>query len=566
MNSKYLSLAFLLLAWLVPLHFLPWVSWHSDALAFLAVLALAWGIAANSIFHKKLIDVSVPSVALPFLALMVVAIVQFAAGVMTFSGDVLVIGFFVSLCIISLTIGYGISIRATEQPARLQHQSAPALIAWAMISGGLASSTVAFAQVFEVWSHSEWIVRMSTLRRPGANLAQPNHLASLLVMAVASLYFLYELKKISPAFFALVLFIFCLSLAATESRAGALSFALLLGWWLVKRPAIARGTSSLWAGALAGGFAVLFLTWPIVFNSIYLYGDYEGARLKLYDLRFEMWRQMLEAVALRPWAGWGIREVAEAHNHVVDRFSVSLAFTYSHNFLIDLMVWVGIPVAVLIVVPSAIWSWRRTKMINQLLPWYCVAVALPLVAHSQLEFPFAYAYFLVPVMFLLGCMEANLGIKPMFRMKFSLATSLLLLVSCLLVWASVEYLKAEEDFRVARFEVLRIGKTSTEHQRPKIILLTQLGALLEGARLVPQRNMAPDEITLLGNVAFHFPWRAPQYTYALALALNGNPTEASRQIQVMRRQHGELFYTDIKKELKTLASTKYLELGELILP
>ena len=40
--TKYIAIFCLVASWMVPLHFLPWVSWHNEMLAFVAALLLAW--------------------------------------------------------------------------------------------------------------------------------------------------------------------------------------------------------------------------------------------------------------------------------------------------------------------------------------------------------------------------------------------------------------------------------------------------------------------------------------------------------------------------------------------
>ncbi|MDO8374695.1 MAG: Wzy polymerase domain-containing protein [Polaromonas sp.] len=550
----------------MPLHFLPWVSWHSDALVFIGVFALAWAALFKLGVARKQHLVGFPTVTLPFIGFALVTATQLLTGVMTFFGDALIIWFYMSLCLICLLTGFCACRESLTGKTPMSQPRLPVILAWTIVAGGVLSTTIALVQATGAWEHSQWILRMPTMRRPGGNMAQPNHLATLLVMAIASVVYLCESKYASDDFSISAVFFLCLGLAATESRTGVLSFGLLLVWWISKRVKIFQRISLMWAGAMGCSFALLFFLWPIFFNAFYVQMGEENARVRADGSRLEMWRQMLDAISLRPWWGWGVREVSEAHNQVVDRYQTSWSFTYSHNFLIDLMTWVGIPVSVLFLVVAVIWVWRRVSATDELLPWYCLAVAIPLAVHSQLEFPFAYAYFLAPVLLLLGCMEASLGAKSIVYISRRQGAAALLFISVLLVWSAIEYLEIEEDFRVVRFEVLRIGTTPSEHHRPRIVLLTQLGALLDGARVVPQRNMPLDQITLLGDVALHYPWRAPQYSYALALALNGNPIEASRQIQVMRRQHGELFYADIKKEFEALGRSKYLELGNLNLP
>jgi len=142
----------------------------------------------------------------------------------------------------------------------------------------------------------------------------------------------------------------------------------------------------------------------------------------------------------------------------------------------------------------------------------------------------------------------------------------LLVTTAVLAWSVVEYLEIEEDFRVARFEALRIGSPPPAHQRPKVILYTQLGVLLDDARITSTPNMSPEAMQLVKNAALHYPWSATQYRYAVALALNGDPVEAARQVQVMRRMWGEQLYEGVKMQINELADTKYPELHQLSLP
>jgi hypothetical protein len=133
-------------------------------------------------------------------------------------------------------------------------------------------------------------------------------------------------------------------------------------------------------------------------------------------------------------------------------------------------------------------------------------------------------------------------------------------------WSAVEYVAIEEDFRMARFEALRIGQTPSDYSRPTVHLQTQLEVMLAASRMVPAPEMRPVDIELLRTAAMRFPWTAIQNRYALSLALNGNPDEAIRQLRVMRAMHGEKHYQALKANWLQLASDKYPQLGQLKLP
>ena len=256
----------------------------------------------------------------------------------------------------------------------------------------------------------------------------------------------------------------------------------------------------------------------------------------------------------------------KAHNAVAHAYAVSEPFSYSHNIVLDLALGMGVPLAALLMLITAVWLWRRVRSANQLLPWYCLALVLPVAVHSLLEFPFAYAYFLVPMMFALGVLEGMAGAKFVLHIGVRTAAVILLGLSIAAAWSVVEYVAIEEDFRVARFEALKVGQTPADYRRPDILLLTQLSALLDGARISPKPGMSANELTLAKKVALRYPWTATQNRYALSLALNGNPEEAIRQLHVMKAMHDEKTYAAIKVNWKSLAQDTYPQLRELKLP
>jgi len=169
--------------------------------------------------------------------------------------------------------------------------------------------------------------------------------------------------------------------------------------------------------------------------------------------------------------------------------------------------------------------------------------------HAMFEFPHAYAYFLVPVTLALGVLEGRLGGRPLCRLGLRPAVGLLLVATGLMAWSAVEYLRIEEDFRVARFEALRIGRRPADHERPRVLLLTQLGALVDSTRIQLRPGMPEGELALLKQMALRHPWTATQYRYAAALALNGRGQEAARQMAVLRAQHGERIHRQLREQL-----------------
>lgn len=545
----------LLLSWLVPIHFLPWVSWHSEVLAFFAVLLLAWHCLSGSAKKTLSATISFPVSTIPLFVLALLIWLQAAIGLITFWGDAFVLTLYLVISIAGMALGYACS----------NEQKTYTVLACTLLLGAFFSAVVAFAQTFELWEASAWINRMLQLRRPGGNLGQPNQLATLLLMGLAGLLFLYESSKLGTLASGLFALTLLAGVAATESRTGVLSFLILILWWVAKRKSLGFRLPPLVVSIATVGFLGLFWTWPLLMAAIQMTGA--GAEVDTsVGSRWLVWLQLIEALLQRPWWGWGLGQVAAAQNAVVHAYTRSEPFTYAHNIVLDLALGIGIPLAALGVMLTAIWLWRRVRAVKQLASWYCLALVLPVAVHSMLEFPFAYAYFLVPVMFALGALEGMAGARPAFRLGVKTVATMLFVTTALMAWSVVEYLAIEEDFRIVRFEALRIGNTPTSYQRPRVVLLTQLDALLTGGRIVPKPGMTADELELARKVALRFPWPATQNRYALSLALNGDPDEAMRQLRVMRALHGEKNYVQIKAGWINLANEKYPQLRKLKLP
>jgi O-antigen ligase len=554
--TKYVAMICLGASWLAPLHFLPWVSWHSEVLAFSAVLLLTWEGVFGAANKDIAAVISFPVITVPLISLVLVVWLQAANGLITFWGDALVLTLYLLGCVACMVLGRACS----------GEQRTYTVLACTVLLGAFFSVIVAFAQAFDLWEGAAWISRMPQWRRPGGNLGQPNQLATLLLMGLASLLFLYESKKLGALSSMLFAFTLLTGVAATESRTGVVSLLILTLWWFTKRKSLDFRLSP-WVASVAGvGFLCLFRAWPWLMDAVLQTTGASSEVNTSIGTRWLVWPQLIEAILQRPWWGWGLGQVSTAHNAVAHAYASSEPFTYAHNIVLDLAIGIGLPLTALIVLVTSVWLWRRVRAARQLAPWYCLALILPVAVHSMLEFPFAYAYFLMPAMFAVGALEGIMKAKPAFRLGVKTAAAMLLAATGLMAWSVVEYVAIEEDFRIVRFEALRIGATPASYQRPHVILLTQLDALLHGGRIVPKPGMSADEVELARKVALRFPWPATQNRYAQSLALNGNPDEAIRQLLVMRALHGEKSYAQIKESWTLLAHEKYPQLQALRLP
>lgn len=516
------------------------MSWQNEALAFAAALLLAWELVRNA-RQGKIATVKLPHLALVPMVFTLIAALQWAAGMLTFGGEVFVIYCYALLCSLCVSIGYAQGITDKTESDRSAATPLIEPLSWSLLLAAMASVFILLTQNFMIDGAALWVTNTDNYSRPGSHLGQPNHAATLQVLGMASAIFLQARGRFSNFTTAALLLLFGIGMAVTQSRTSILSLGALLLWWTWKQPQIAPRTPRWTAAAISALIVALFMVWRHLFNSFHMMGS-GGAQIRgLSDIRTEIWRQLIQAVWQKPWLGWGINQTASAHNTIADRYPSVGDATYSHNLILDMALWVGLPLTALLLLLTGMWVWRRARATKSLLPWYGLALALPVAVHSMLEYPFAYAYFLVPAMLGLGLTERALGERSL-RLPLKAAAAILLISTITMIWAALEYIRAEEDFRVVRFETVRIGQTPVAYEPPKIVLLTHVGALLKAFRLPITQNMPTNDLSLLRAVASQNAIAAMNARYALALALNGQRVEAERQLAVIRAQYGEQNY------------------------
>ncbi len=541
----------LLAGWLTTNHFNPWVSWHAEVpFFFLALLVAVFG----ALRLSKPESMAFPlASAIPLLLFAVVGL-QYLGALIPWRGQVVVAALYALLAVTFIQVGW----QEVCGPGKFAGQGATAgeWLAWTLIAGSILSVAIALVQVLDVWEGASFVTRLSQLRRPGGNLGQPNHLATLLVMAMGATLYLNVLQRLSMPAATLILLLLVLGTAITESRTGLLSVLSVCVLWLWKRPSNGQGFPRSFAVILAVMMVAMFLAWPSLYrlwSGGVGFGETATERIGSSgsDPRIVLWQQILEASSLKPWLGWGFRNTAEAHNAISHADVTTLPITYSHNLLLDLAVWFGWPIALVVTLIVVVWGFERFRRVETtVLAWFGYSLIVPFGVHCLLEFPFAYAYLLMPAMVGVGWVEGSLRRQQVTLnvRKRWLAPPLLVMI-VLSIWSAIDYLRVEEDFRVARFQMLRIGPPP-ETPPPAILLLDQLGEMVASTRVPLNPGLDIDQLDLLRKAAVHNPWSGSQYRYATALALNGQPEEARRQMRVLLAQHGFKAYQVLAKQLE----------------
>jgi len=213
-------------------------------------------------------------------------------------------------------------------------------------------------------------------------------------------------------------------------------------------------------------------------------------------------------------------------------------FEHSHNLVLDLLLWNGLPVGGLIAAALAWWFIAHIRASRDARVVWLLAATGGVFMHGMLEFPLEYAYFLIPVGLVMGAVD---NLSPAggasLRVPRWAVLSFTALLAALFVGVNADYLKAEENYRTLRMESARIGAAGIVTPAPELRLLTQLGAFLQFARTEATPGMAPEQVDWMRKVSERFGYPPVMFRYALAAGLNGQPEVAQQTLARLCRIH-----------------------------
>ncbi|MCQ4270695.1 Wzy polymerase domain-containing protein [Pseudomonas kuykendallii] len=537
------SLAFLL-SWLLPNHSPPWLGFCQDSFSFLGVLLLAFCIRGVVRFTRF-------EVVIFFVAF--ISMVQWLGGVIWFRGDAMVCFFYVFAFFLSIFIGRHL-VEGFGGSQRL-------LIFF--------FSLTVFASVVAVWislrqwlqfGSSLWVVDLPPGGRPFANFAQPNNYASCLLLGLVGVGYLFERNRLSTFVSCLLAFFFLFGVALSQSRTPLLGglFAIVWVFW-------ARGRVRLtgWAVCLLfAAYSGLFLAIPIISESLNI------AMSNLSDragggARLDLWVQMWAAIINGPFWGYGWGQASVAQTSVSILYPGVPITEYSHNIVLDILVWNGLIPGALLLAVAALFFARFVIMGRSSEALFCLLAVGFFCIHSMLEYPFAYAFLLFPIGILLGVLEFEVAEAPVLSVAVKYVYGLVLISLVVLLVFVVEYIRVEEDYRLMRFESARIGTVVHDKISPDVFFLDQLGGYIRFARTPATQGMSEGDIEFMKRISHRYPYSSSIFRYALALGLNGRPVEAAHEMLILRNIHGEGSYGEGVVALSEMGR-RYPQLRELI--
>ena len=379
--------------------------------------------------------------------------------------------------------------------------------------------------------------------RPFASLGQPNHFGLLMVMAIVAVTALFESRVLTSRWtHGVAMLFFSAGVLISQSRASMLALLVIVACWLATRRRVP--TRLRLGDVLLATFACLLAAQALEpLQQLLLLQATEVRTVTEVGPRQEIWLHFWAAILEHPWLGYGFNQSVRALAEVATQVSPSRNVIFAHNLLLDLMTWVGIPLALLLALALGAWLLgllRRTADPSLMAQRHGVfAIWLALLVQSMLEFPFAHAYFLLPAALLSGAVmtpvpSAGHSVAPgplrpsRFMAAVAIATAALFAVT------SWEYFQIEDDFRFSRFERANFSAMPDHTHFEKPWVLDQLAALNASARIRIAPGLSPEEMQSLKALARRFHMLSTRLDYAKALALNGKAEEAEAELRVIR--------------------------------
>lgn len=557
MNVLILSL--LSIGWVLSDHFPPWASFHGEVPAFVATV-----FALSACWRWSISAVRVSAFFGLIFACVFLAILQWWGGLVHYGGDVLLGAIYLITFASAWLWGYQWASR--EDARDVLGTVCVFLVVWGLL--------IAF-QLFTQWLHLEdafggWVLHSLPNGRPCANVGQPNQAGTLLMMASVALAVLRQNARIGSLVMWCTAFLFGTGITLTQSRTVLLSSVLLSGAFIcfsgpAKDGSMTRKSVFLWLGLLLCA-AWLFpsLKWDVSGGSVV-----GTEQMVAVGTRPLIWKQLIIGLFERPWVGWGWLQIPAAQQAGALVLAGTEQTNYAHNAVLDLFLFIGIPAACMVLGIVGVWWWRRVpRVLASKEATGAFLLLAPFFVHCLLEFPHAYAYFLVVAGLLLGSIDAwteDANSKVLVIHKSALAVFIAFWIS-LLVATGYEYVQAEEDFRINRFENRKLGETPAEYTPPKLLLLTQLGDMLKAMRLRAKPEMNVEDLATLVNVSKRYSWAPMQFRTALSLGLNDRPAEATQQLRVIKGLFAADIYEEAKENWIRLQKEQYPELSKVELP
>lgn len=511
--------------WLSPFHTYPWVTFSSELASFGAAFAVM------TLFLIK--EIKIPRPQILMLIIVLLPLLQFCSGLIVDLSVAFLSFAYLFTFWLMLLYGYNLSLQSENREKIMIGFSLIVLIA------GLLSSFMAVVQWLNLESYLYGIMGLRG-NRPYANFGQPNNLSTFLVMGLMGGLYLYEKRKASLWLLIPSSLILLFTIALTQSRTAWIVCIFFFFYWIYKQhknnPRFNFPKLLLWTSLyfVIAGYLLPYLTQFMSSNldTGVAHTASIVQRAGSGHERLGMWMQILHAIAERPWFGYGWNQTSIAVVESIEFNTVQVWFNSAHNIILDLLIWNGVPLGVLIIGYLSLWLLWLNKTAKDSTSIIAIMMVCAILIHAMLEFPQRYAYFLLPMGFLLGLIQAQTPQLKGITIQKNVVRCVWLIsvIVLLLIWR--DYKLFQDNSRL-----IFKGKQPTEEilGSSRILLLTQFQKRLDWIALDPKTRFSEAQLSEFAEMVKN---KATPYNlkkFAQVLVYNQQNKEAEKYLYILNR-------------------------------
>lgn len=507
------------IAWLLPHHYAPWKSAFQDSLALLFIFLLAFIVSSGSYLLPRIIIA-------PILLLLIIPI-QSITGLLSFSGDAWAGFLYISFFVLAVVVGFQVKENNLNDILFL--------IKISLLLAASISSLIAIRQWLQV--DLTWL-ELSSSNRPYANMAQPNNLSTLIMLGIVALLFFKANNKVSIPVFVLVAAVLAFALMLTKSRTPLLSLFIVPFFLFGRR-----------------NYCFPYFFFIGLLFVFYVLDSWLNAKLMLADTvvsldrggsnsaRLMLYKQFTLAILQKPWVGYGINQIAAAQIAITPVFPLPNMMTqHTHNILLDMMVWFGIPITILVIV----YALFKVKFLPSLKSnetlLYAQLSALVIFIHGMLEFPLEYAIFLMPFGLFIGLMAKSKNAIKIEAFKVKVFALMLMMAGA---YTLVEYVQIEQFYAEKRITLV-YPEMKVESPDKTFWFTNNLYSLAMLTEPHPKGTASEHQ-----KITYRYPSQLNLKNYYEILVDSGDIAQAQGVMTVIEGMYGDELARRIEKEVRT---------------
>jgi O-antigen ligase len=542
----HISLALVGLMWVLPFlhvrHAYPLTTFYQEWWsALLGVLALT--LLVESDYWRK---PAIPRIVQLPAGLIVVVLLQWVWGKIAYFDQALL--YVMYLLFAALLMLLGARLRDCFGLLKLSQ-----VLALALLIGAELNALVGVLQHYSWHTPFDSVIAMKMSAVVYGNIAQPNHFANYIALGMISLGFLFQQKKIKPAYVVLLALpmLFVMTMSASRSSWLYLLMMGAMAWWWSRRDARQRPLLR-YSLLLIAGFGIMHLIVHLQIMAAQTSSIDTVQRLldheETGEIRLYLWREAGLMFMQSPLFGVGFGQFAWHHFQLVPELQQSNIvglYNNAHNLIMQLAAEAGVAGLLIFFISLGVWlvgvhqkyaasnqtgSKENSVKLNAE-HWWGYAILGVLAIHSLLEYPLWYTYFMAIAAVLLGVFDETryrLELRFVWRMTVTVILSLGLLVLLQLIngYKGLERTMVIGSTSAAGMSASPNVARDALISLHRVPLLTPYAELFMSDRIEVDGQYIKEKLVLNTQVMHFVPIGSVTYRQALLLAQDGQQSQA----------------------------------------